>query len=48
MIGTKYRFGKARARVSKVRYLAHKNKHAKAVYGRGVLPAATYGAEGVG
>ena len=48
MIGIKDRFGKARVRASKVSYLAHKNKKAKALYGTGVLPAATYGAEEVG
>ena len=41
-------FGKARQRANKVSYLARKNKRAKALYGTGVLPAATYGAEAVG
>ena len=48
MIGIKNRFGKARIRANKVSYLSRKNKKAKALYGTGVLPSATYGAEAVG
>ena len=48
MIGIKDRFGNARIRANKVTYLSRKNKRAKALYGTGVLPAATYGAEAVG
>ena len=48
MISIKDRFGKARVRANKVGYLARKSKKAKALYGTGVLPAATYGAEAVG
>ena len=35
-------------RASQVAYLSRKNKKAKALYGTGVLPTATYGAEAVG
>ena len=48
MIRIKDRFGKARVRANKVAYLSRKNKRAKALYGTGVLPSATYGAEAVG
>ena len=48
MIGIKDRFGKARIRANKVAYLSRKNKRAKALYGTGVLPVATSGAEAVG
>ena len=48
MTGIKDRFGKARQRANKVAYYREKNKRAKALYGTGVLPAATYGAEAVG
>ena len=48
MIGIKDRFGKARIQANKVSYLARKNKRAKALYGTGIVPAATYGAEAVG
>ena len=48
MIGIKDRFGKARVRANKVACLSRKNKRAKALYGTGVLPAATDGAEAVG
>ena len=48
MIGIKDRFGNGRVRANKVAYLSRKNKRAKALYGTGVLPVATYGAEAVG
>ena len=48
MIGIKNRFGKARISANRVAYLSRKNKRAKALYGTGVLPSATYGAEAVG
>ena len=48
MIGIKDRFGKARIRANKVSYPARKNKRANDLYGTGVLPATTYGAEAVG
>ena len=48
MVGIKNRFGKAKARANKVSYLPRKNKKAKALYGTGVLPTATYGVEAVG
>ena len=48
MLGIKDRFGKARIRANKVAYLSRKNKKAKALYGTGVLPTATYGIEAVG
>ena len=48
MIGIKNRFNKAKTRADKVAFLARKNKKAKVLYGTGVLPTATYGAEAVG
>ena len=48
MIGIKDRFGKARFRANKVAYLLRKNKKAKALYGTGVVPTATYGIKAVG
>ena len=48
MIGIKDRVGKARVEANRVGYLARRNRRAKALYGTGVLPAATYGAEAVG
>ena len=48
MIGIKDRFGKAKIRANKVSYLSRNNKKAKALYGTGVLPSATNGAEAVG
>ena len=49
MISIKDRFGKAKLRANKVAYLSRKDERAKkALYGTGVLPAATYGVEAVG
>ena len=48
MIGITHRKKAAKARANKVTYLTSKSKRAQALYGTGVLPQATYGAESVG
>ena len=48
MIGIIHRKKAAKLRASRVTYLTSKDKRAKALYGTGVLPQATYGAETTG
>ena len=48
MFGISHRKKAAKSRANKVTYLTSKNKKAQALYGTGVLPHATYGAETVG
>ena len=48
LLGVKDKFVKARIRADRVHYLVKKNKKANALYHTGVLPASTYGAEGIG
>ena len=48
MFGISHRKKAAKSRANKVTYLTSKDKKAQALFGTGVLPQATYGAETVG
>ena len=48
MLGIAHRKRAAKKRANKVTYVTSKDKRAKALYGTGVLPQATYGAESTG